>query len=948
MDLHSLLTGANASWLDQQYAAWLDDPHSVRPQLAALFDEQGREPGARGPSVIPRSIFDPAGGGPGVSQEALIQATERQSRVAQLINAYRVRGHLNADIDPLGRRERFVHPELSLQHYGLTRDDLHRVVPTMPLYGMPRYAPLGEVIARLEAAYCGAIGAEFMNINDLTQRQWVQRALEISAGARIIRDLEAKRALRKMSDAEAFEQLIHTRFPGTKRFSLEGAETLVPLLDLLIDNAAARGVLSVIIGMAHRGRLNVLANVLGKPVSTILDEFTGAETTYRDVKYHLGYSADIRTSRGAKVHLTLAFNPSHLEAVDPVVEGRARAKQDRAVDTDRNMVMPVLIHGDAAFAGQGLVAEVLNLSELAGYRTGGTVHLIVNNQIGFTTAPREARSGPYATDIARMLGVPIFHVNGEDPHAVTTVTTLAAEYRRTFGRDVVIDMYCYRKYGHNEGDEPSFTQPMMYEQIRSRATPRAVYARNLVARGVLSQAEADRILGEARDELERASQHTAQEPVDVEVSEPPSLDLRRADVLSIPLDSVALACPSPLRGLWDSYQGSLHDPVDTTIAPEVLGELLMVANTIPEGFTAHRKIERLVSQRQQMIAGERPMDWAMGEQAAFATLVDRGIRVRLSGQDSGRGTFSHRHAVYTDILTGAEHVPLAHLDPQQAPFQVFDSALSEASVLGFEFGYSLAFPDALVVWEAQFGDFANGAQVIIDQFICSTEAKWSRFSGVVMLLPHGYEGQGPEHSSARLERFLQLCAEENMIVANCTTPASFSHLLRHQALSRVRKPLVVMTPKSLLRHPVATSTLEELASGRFRAVIPELEDLHAEEVGRVVLCSGKVYYDLLARRQELNQHRVALVRVEQLYPWPAADLDAVLAAYPDSAEVVWCQEEPANMGAWPVALHWMLDHRPGGRMPRFVGRPAAASPATGSHKQHVLEQAALVNDALSL
>jgi len=930
----SLLLGENAAFVDEKYLAWLADPSSVDPSWATLFasferPENGHTP-RLGPTFRPRTIFDPLGGGAPATQGDVLAAALRQARAAQLINAYRVRGHLEADIDPLGRLERGDHPELTLDFYGLTEADLDAPLSGLYVYGVPDVTTIREVVTRLRRAYCGSFGVEFMNIHDTTRKRWLQERFETLQDRVVLSRDEQIGVLRKLADAEGFETLIQNRFPGTKRFSLEGAETLIPLLDLLLERLASRGAEELIFGMPHRGRLNVLANILGKPVRYILSEFEDTRSdTFQgsgDVKYHLGFASQITTRAGKALRLSLAFNPSHLEAVDPVVEGRVRARQDRGGDLPHHQVVPVLLHGDAAFAGQGLVAEVLNLSDLKGYRTGGTIHVIVNNQIGFTTAPKDARSTPYATDVARMLAVPIFHVNGEDPIAVAAVVDIAAEWRQTFHQDVVIDMYCYRKHGHNEGDEPSFTQPLLYEAIRIHPSPRVVYARRMVDSGDLSEADVDRIVGESRDRLERAS---VTEPVGVEGS-------YIGDV------------SSPLGQIWARFRsGTVWDAVDTSFSPSSLRELLTRANTLPSGFQAHRKIERLLAQRLEMVRGERPLDWAVGEQAAFATLVSEGFRVRLSGQDSGRGTFSHRHATLTNILTGEEHTPLQHVGAGAATFQVFDSMLSEAAVLGFEFGYSLDYPEALVIWEAQFGDFANGAQVIIDNFLTAAEQKWNRCSGLVMLLPHGFEGQGPEHSSARLERYLQLAAEDNIQVANCTTPASFYHLLRRQCHQRVRKPLIVMTPKSLLRHPEAVSTMDELARGGFQRVIPETAALDPAAVRRVVLCSGKVYYDLVDERARQSEKRVAIARLEQLYPFPEAEIRAVLASYPAATDVVWCQEEPRNMGAWPMVDEW-LSELLGSRSARYVGRRVAASPATGSPSVHKREQATLVRAALTL
>jgi 2-oxoglutarate dehydrogenase E1 component len=913
----SMLSGENAAFLDAKYRAWLDDPNSVDATFRGWFEQWDRPTNgvAREPAPLGRSIFHGgATGGP-------VQVDESAAKVAQLINTWRVRGHMVAEIDPLNRREKVFHPELGPEYYGLTAADLDREFPTSPMFAMPARAKLRDILSRLRVVYAGSIGAEFMNIQSLEQKLWVAERLEGLPDKEMLDRTEELRVLRKLSDAENFEQTLHRRFPGTKRFSLEGAETLIPLLDLTLEHAGRHGIVETVIGMAHRGRLNVLSNTLEKPFARIVAEFEdtkGSTQGSGDVKYHLGYSADVTTVLGHRMHLSLCFNPSHLEAVDPVVEGRVRAKQDRTGDVDHEHVLPILIHGDAAFAGQGLVAEVLNLSELHGYRTGGTLHVIVNNQIGFTTPPTDSRSTPYATDIARMLAIPIFHVNGEDPRAVAAAVRLAVAWRQTFHRDVVIDMYCYRKHGHNEGDEPSFTQPLMYDAIRTRPTPREAYAKFLITRGYLTDADVARIL----DESQR------------------SFDAPTGAKTSTPLD---LAAPK----LWaDHIGGQIDEETKTGVPKDQLIELLVRANTVPEAFHPHQKIVRLNQQRLEMARSERPMDWSVGEQAAFASLVAQGYRVRLSGQDSGRGTFSQRHAVLTDVITGAEIVPLQSVSEGQAPFHAIDSSLSEAGVLGFEFGYSLDAPDALVIWEAQFGDFVNGAQVIIDQFLAATETKWARLSGLVLMLPHGYEGQGPEHSSARVERFLQLCADDNLQVANCTTPSSLFHLLRRQCLRKVRKPLILLTPKSLLRHPLATSTLDDLAGGRFEPVIDDAT-VDPAEVRRVVLCSGKVYYELLAARQERQQRDVALVRVELLHPYPRAAIDALVARYP-MAHLVWCQEEPQNMGAWPSYLQWFLDHLGAANLPRYVGRKASASPAAGSHKVHVREQTELVTHALTL
>ena len=958
----SLLSGDNAAFLDDAYRRWLVDPTAVDAEWGELFESLDGAPsngvGIDVPAPDRRSIFNATGG---TAPLGTARTIRRQRSAAQLIRAYRVRGHFLANIDPLMRRNKRGHPELSLGYYGLTDEDLGVEVDTDPLYGLGERATVGAIVDHLRATYAGDIGAEFMNIDDMGQKIWVQEQLETIPGRSVLSPDEERRVFRKLCDAENFERMLHVKFPGTKRFSIEGGETLVPLLDMVIGEAARLGVAEIVVGMAHRGRLNVLSNVLEKPARLIVDEFQdskGLSQGSGDVKYHLGYSADTVTVDGHSMHLSLTPNPSHLEAVDPVVEGRVRAKQDRLGTGDRTTCMPLLLHGDAAFVGQGLVMETFQLSELAGYRTGGTIHVVVNNQIGFTTPPSESRSTPYATDAARMMGIPIFHVNGEVPRAVAAVVRMAVAWRQKFSRDVVIDMYCYRKHGHNEGDEPSFTQPLMYEQIRARPTPRQVYQEHLTRRiGSVGVAEADAIYEASRAEMDalaavkegdNAGARVTGEELMADKGEDPDLALytSRQEVGV----NAAVNDTSPMKGRWLAYQEGLSEQeADTGVPLERLVQVLTKANEVPDGFRVHAKVERLVAQRLACARGERPIDWSVAEQAAFGTLVTDGYSVRLSGQDCGRGTFSQRHAVWTDGTTGADYYSLDHLDPLQASFKVIDSSLSEAGVLGFEFGYSLDTPDGLVCWEAQFGDFANGAQVIIDQFVTSSEQKWGRLSGLVMLLPHGYAGQGPEHSSAKLERWLMACAQDNLQVANCTTPSNYFHLLRRQMLRQVRKPLILMSPKSLLRHADATSTLDELANGWFQKVIldPEVPDPSAAE--RVVFCSGKVYYELARARAEAGlDGRVVIHRVELLYPFPADEIRAAVDAAPATAEVVWCQEEPQNMGAWTVLSHWLYAALPQDRRVRYVGRPPAASPATGSHSKHRKEQAAVLEGALTL
>lgn len=939
--MYPMLSGENAAFLDDLYRAWLRDPASVDPAWRTTLEAYERDLAAseEPPAPDARSAF--SGGESrsatgGASADAV--ADPRRAAVVQLINAWRVRGHFKADIDPLGQRGTREHPELTLGYYGLSTSDLDTVFPTYPLHGLGQSATLRGILGHLEAVYGAHVGVEYMNIDDLEQKLWMQREIETMPAWMPI-DVDAeKRVLRKLCDAENFERMLHQRFPGTKRFSLEGTETLIPMLDRLISGAARKGVREVVVGMAHRGRLNVLANTLEKPIQLIVQEFQDFRQPVHgsgDVKYHLGYSSDVVTGDGQPVHLTLTPNPSHLEVVNGVVEGRVRAKQDRVGDTERRQVMPVLLHGDAAFIGQGTVAEVLQLSELDGYRTGGTIHIIVNNQIGFTTSPKDSRSTPYATDMARMMGIPIFHVNGEDPAAVTAVVRLAIEWRSAYQRDIVIDLYGYRKHGHNEGDEPSFTQPLMYEIIRNRPTPREVYAKRLVAIGHVSEAEAKAIFDASRAAIDAEAAST-EDP-----GSPDGEILREIQVVAV---------SSPARERWKALsEGASHQEVDTAYDLDLLQPLLLQANTLPDGFHAHAKVKRLIDQRREMARGERALDWAMAEQAAFATLLGDGIPVRLSGQDSGRGTFSQRHAVWTDIASGEAYYSLQHLGEEQGHFQAIDSNLSEFAVLAFEYGWSLDYPDALVLWEAQFGDFSNGAQVVIDQYIASAEQKWGRKSGLVMLLPHGYEGQGPEHSSARIERFLQLCAQDNLQVANCSTPANYFHLLRRQALRTVRKPLVLMAPKSLLRNPACVSPIGELADGAFRKVIADPRPFDTAALRRVVFCSGHVYYDLVDHYAKFpDAERVAVHRIELLHPFPKDEVRALIQAAPADAEVVWCQEEPRNMGAWPMFDEWFEDALPQGRRLRYVGRAAAAAPATGSHRLHHHEQEQLVHDALTL
>jgi len=835
-----------------------------------------------------------------------------------LVNAFRSRGHFAANLDPLGLLETARVSELEPATWGFTERDLERMIEPTGIHGLPR-ATVSELLVHLRRIYAESVGLEFMHISSPARRSWLAERMETQL-EREPSVAVRTRILQLLINAEQFERFCHTKYPGTKRFSLEGSESLIPLLDLVLTQGARFGAIEAVLGMAHRGRLTTIEQILRRPARDLFGHFEDVEPEKAmgggDVKYHLGFSTDRTDPNGHAMHVSLAFNPSHLEAVDPVVVGRVRAKQVRHSDYEHRRVMGVLVHGDAAFAGQGLVAETLQLSSLPGYRTGGTVHLIVNNQVGFTASPAEQRSTPYCTDIAKMLECPIWHVNGEDLDALARVIEIACEYRAQFASDVVIDMYCFRKYGHNENDEPSFTQPLMYDRIKQKASPVELYGKHLVEQGVVT----------AEDVTAMTRQRVAELETELEAAKAAK---QRPDAPS-------------MTAMWRGYRGGqTEQPVDAdTRVPRALLEHLAASMTEkPDGFTPHSKIERLFSQRAEMGRGERPLDWGMAELLAYGSLLYQGINVRLSGQDCSRGTFSHRHAIVTDIKTGREHLVLGGLQPDQGQCRIYDSPLSEAGVLGFEFGYSLDYPDALVMWEAQFGDFVNGAQVIIDQFITSSEDKWKRLSGLVLLLPHGYEGQGPEHSSARLERFLEACGEQNIQVAQPTTPAQMFHLLREQVLRSMRKPLIIMTPKSLLRLPAATSALDELATGKFHRVLHD-HDADPAQVTRLLVCSGKIYYELAEERARRADASVAIVRLEKLYPWwPQLVAAATVDKYPRLEELFWVQDEPSNMGAGNFVTPRLGKLIEGKKLRYdFIGRAESASPATGSHKAHVLEQ----------
>jgi 2-oxoglutarate dehydrogenase E1 component len=940
--LASAFSGANAAFIADLYARWIADPASVDASFATLFESLNDESravltDAQGASWAPRrlepEVARPAAAAPGT--EDIRAATKDSLRALMLIRAYRVRGHLEAKLDPLGLQVPQPHPELDPRTYGFTDADLERPIFIDNVLGLET-ATVRQIVQIVRESYCGPVGVEFMHIQDPDQKAWIQRRIEGAPWRRHF-DAAGKRAiLQQLTEAEGLEAFCQRRYVGTKRFGLEGAEVTIPALHAIIRSAAAARVREIVIGMPHRGRLNTLVNVVKKPYAALFSEFGGSSFKpddvqgSGDVKYHLGTSTDVEID-GRMVHLSLQPNPSHLEAVDPVVAGKVRARQDMAGDTKaRRSVMGILMHGDAAFAGQGLVYETLAMSQLIGYRTGGTVHVVVNNQIGFTTLPAHAYSGLYCTDVAKAIQSPILHVNGDHPEAVVWCAEFAAEYRQTFGADIVLDIVCYRRHGHNETDEPAFTQPLMYRAIRDQKTTRTLYAERLEREGVLAPGEARAMSDAFTQTLEQAYQAAqAYKP-------------NKADWLE-----------GHWSGLTHPDQEKDWTEGETAVPAETLRRIGAALATVPEKFAVNPKILRQLEAKREMLESGEGIDWSTGEALAFGSLLLEGHRVRLSGEDSQRGTFSQRHAVLIDQNTQHEYVPLNNIAPEQAKIEIFNSLLSEAGVLGFEYGYTLADPRTLVLWEAQFGDFANGAQAIIDQFLASGETKWLRMSGLTLLLPHGYEGQGPEHSSARLERYLQLCAESNMIVANLTTPANYCHALRRQLARNFRKPLVLMTPKSLLRHKLAVSGLAEFAEGsQFRAVIGETDPIAPPEaVKRVVLCSGKVYYDLLQQRREQGSADIAIVRVEQLYPFPTAALHAVLAPY-RRAQVAWCQEEPENMGAWTY-LDRRLEKLLGGldvaaRRPVYIGRAEAASPATGLAKRHAAEQAALVSTALTV
>ncbi|MBL8710203.1 MAG: 2-oxoglutarate dehydrogenase E1 component [Rhodospirillaceae bacterium] len=957
----NFLSGPNAPFIEELYAKYLADPNSVDGSWRGFFEDLKDEAqialkDIKGASWAPRDRSIEIGrggldGGNGSGNGATALAETRGSygggtvtaadqrlaardslRAIMLVRVYRVRGHLEANLDPLDLKPRAKHPELDYRTHGFTDADLDREIFLDGAMGFET-ATLRQLMHALRQTYCGSIGVEYMHIQDNDQRKWLQQRMEGSRNHRDFTERGKRAILERLTEAEMFEKFLDKKYTGTKRFGLDGGETTIPALEQIIKRGSQLGLKEVVIGMAHRGRLSMLANFMNKPYAAIFSEFQGNASNPEDVqgsadvKYHLGTSAD-REFDGRVVHLSLTANPSHLECVNTVVLGKVRAKQDQRKDKNREQVMGLLLHGDAAFAGQGLVPECLELSQLFDYEVGGTIHFIINNQIGFTTSPTASRSGPYCSDIAKAVQAPIFHVNADDPEAALHVARIAMDFRHEFNHDVIIDLFCYRRFGHNESDEPAFTQPLMYKKIATHPTTRQIYAQQLVDEGTLTQEDVDGVMNAFQARLEQE--------FEASVSYKPN----KADWLEGAWAGLGIASGDERRG-------------DTAVSDDKLQMIGRALTTVPGTFNLNRKIARQLTQKEEMFKSGQGIDWATGEALAFGTLLDEGFGVRLSGQDCKRGTFSQRHAVFTDQETEEEYVPLNHIRDGQAFFEVINSPLSEAGVLGFDYGYSLADPKTLVLWEAQFGDFANGAQVIIDQFISSGESKWLRMSGLVMLLPHGYEGQGPEHSSARLERYLQLCAEDNMQVANLTTPANYYHALRRQLHRNFRKPLILMTPKSLLRHKLAVSKLSEFGPDTtfHRLLWDDNLKLEDKKIKRVVLCSGKVYFDLFEEREKREIDDVYIMRAEQLYPFPEKALTAELKRFP-GAEVIWCQEEPKNMGAWffvaPEIDNVLEALGAKQRRVRYVGRPAAASPATGLYKRHIKEQAKLVDEAISL
>ena len=935
---NSYLFGGNAPYVEELYESYLNNPGSVSEQWRSYFDSMQVVPAADGNpqtrdvahAPIVESFAERAKAGslqPRVMGGDAATA-RKQVYVQQLIAAYRFLGSRWANLDPLKRQERAQIPELETAFYDFTEGDQANIYSAANTFFGFESAPLREILGALRETYCGNIGAEFMYISDPAQKRWIQERLESTRAKPKFSDEKKKRVLDRLTAAEGLEKYLHTRYVGQKRFSLEGGESFIASMDEIVQHGGTQGIQEFVIGMAHRGRLNVLVNTLGKMPSELFAEFEGHhadDLPSGEVKYHQGFSSDGSTP-GGPVHLSLAFNPSHLEIVNPVVEGSARARQDRRGDAEGRQVLSVLVHGDAAFAGQGVVMETLNLAQTRGYGTGGTVHIVINNQIGFTTSdPRDSRSTIYCSDVVKMIEAPVLHVNGDDPEAVVFATQMAMDFRAQFSKDVVVDIVCFRKLGHNEQDTPALTQPLMYKRIGEHPGTRKLYADKLEAQGLLASGDGDRLVKEFRAALDEGR-------------------LTSNPVISNFKSKLAVEWMPLLNRKWS-------DTADTAVPITELRRIAEKITTVPQSLKLHPLVEKVIADRRAMGQGELSLDWGMGEHMAFASLVAAGYAVRLSGQDSGRGTFTHRHAVLHDQnrerWDSGYYIPLEHVADDQGPFRVIDSVLSEEAVLGFEYGYATAEPNALVIWEAQFGDFVNGAQVVIDQFISSGESKWGRSCGLTMMLPHGYEGQGPEHSSARIERFLQLCAENNMQVCQPTTPAQIFHVLRRQMIRPFRKPLMIMTPKSLLRNKEAVSSLQELAKGGFQTVIGEnTAGIDAKAVRKIVICSGKVYYDLTGARRERELVDVAILRVEQLYPFPHKALEAEMRKYPGATQVVWCQDEPQNQGAWFFVQHHIQDALKDGQRLSYAGRPASASPAAGYYDKHYAQQKELLTAAL--
>ena len=928
---NSYLFGGNMPFVEDLYENYINNPASVPDNWRSYFDSLQNLPGD-GPDVAHSPIIASFAerAKQGVSRAAVSTVSDgRQIKVLQMITAYRFLGNRWAQLDPLKRAERPQIAELEPSFYGFTEADFGEVFSTGSFVFPGEKGTLREILEALRQTYCGSIGAEYMYMSDIGQKRWIQARIEPIRSMPKYEPDQQKRFLERATAAETLERYLHTRYVGQKRFSLEGGESTIVAMDELVRVAGGLGVQEIVIGMAHRGRLNVLVNILGKSPQQLFSEFEGKhaeELAAGDVKYHLGFSSDVATP-GGPVHLTLAFNPSHLEIINPVVEGSVYARQLRRGDEPGAEVLPVLLHGDAAVAGQGVNQEMLNFSQTRGYGTGGTVHIVVNNQIGFTTSdPRDYRSSLYCTDIFKMIEAPIFHVNGDDPEAVAFVTRLAMDFRQAFKKDVVIDLICFRKLGHNEQDEPMVTQPLMYKKIQAHPGTRKVYADKLVSQGVIGADDPDQMIQDFRAALDEGRL----------IDNPVLTNHQRMFAVD-----------------WTPLLGHEYtDNCDTKVPVPEIERLSKAVTSVPEGFTLHSRVAKIIEDRKAMGEGKLPIDWGMGETLAYATLLVEGYGVRVSGEDSARGTFFHRHAVLHDQnrekWDAGNYTPLEHIQEKQAPFVVIDSVLSEEAVLAFEYGYSTAEPNELVVWEAQFGDFANGAQVVIDQFIASGEAKWGRGCGLVMLLPHGYEGQGPEHSSARLERYMQLCAEQNWQVCVPSTPAQIFHLLRRQMLRKFRKPLIVMSPKSLLRHKEATSSLDDLSKGTFQTVIPEVDELDPKKVTRVVVCAGKIFYELLAARREHKIANVAILRLEQLYPFPNEVFAAEMKKYPKAKDLVWVQEEPLNQGAWYASRHHFTEHASEGQMLDVVARPASASPAVGYYAKHNVQQKVVIDSALRI